>query len=359
MVLAVAPPFGLRTRSLGALVATALLPLAADAEVSGSARLSTGIGVDSNARRDYDQVPGGTQADAFAFATGGGRLQLTGEKASAWGDYDLGVRKFFQLSSEDVLVQSLAAEGSLLLGRSWALGLDGRGKDRRGGDRDYTDLGASAFVDLAASRNLDLRAEAGARRFIYRPVFAYSFKATEFTAQARYRFSGRHSISLYGEFGLRFYNDDARPDPRRPPDAFVSQRQDNAFLAGASYNYRGPVALTLGYSYGGASSNSFAETVFRHRMTGAAGVRLPWDLTLLAQVAVQLANYPDGGYQSADLILLEDDNQTSVSLKLLRPLSSHLDADLRFGLYHANVPQNDLTLTYLRQVAWIGITWRL
>jgi hypothetical protein len=349
----------LRKRSLAVLGVTALLPLASAAELSASARLSAGTGVDSNARRDYDQVPGGTQADGFVFATGGGRLQLTGDKARVWGDYELGVRKFFQLSSEDVLVQTLAAEGSLLLGPTWALGLDGRGKDRRGGDRDYTDLGAFSFLELAASRALDLRAAAGARRFIYRPVFADSFTAAEFTVQAQYRFDRKHSIGLFGEFGLRSYNGAARADPRGPPDTSVSQRQDTAFLAGVSYSYRGPVALTLGYSFGGVSSNSFGETVFRHRISVAAGVRLPWDVTLLAQGAIQLANYPDGTYQSPDLILIEDDNQSLVSLKILRPLTSHLDVDLRFALYHANVPQTDMTLTYLRQVAWIGITWRL
>ena len=63
-------PFVLRARLPAAFGAVMLLPLAAAADVSGSARVSTGVGYDSNVRRDYDQIPGGTQADAFAFASG-------------------------------------------------------------------------------------------------------------------------------------------------------------------------------------------------------------------------------------------------------------------------------------------------
>ncbi len=356
MVRQVLIPFVLRTLLPAALGAAMLLPLAAAAEMNGSARVSTGVGFDSNARRDYDQIPGGTQADAFAFATGWGHLQVSGEKGRAAADYELGLRKFLQGTSEDVLVQSLTAQGLLPLGQSWGFGLDVRGKDRRGGGRDYTDLAAFASLELAPSGSVDLRAEAGAQRFIYRPIFGYSFKATDFSVQARYRFNRSHSFVLLGELGLRFYNDDARADPAVEPTT-LSQRQDTAFLAGLSYSYRGPIALTLSYSYSGASSNSFGETVFRHRWAASAGVRLPWELTLLAQGALQLAHYPDGANTPPELILLEDDNQDSIALKLLRPLSVHLDAELRFALYHANLPQNGLT--YLRQVAWIGITWRL
>ena len=349
-------PFVLRARLPAAFGAVMLLPLAAAADVSGSARVSTGVGYDSNVRRDYDQIPGGTQADAFAFASGWGHLQFNGEKGRGWGEYEIGLRKFLQSTSEDVVVQSFAAQGLLPLGQLLALGLDVRGKDRRGADRDYTDLAAFAFVELVPSGSFDLRAEAGAQRFIYRPIFEYSFKATDFSLQARYRFDRHHSIALLGELGLRFYNGDARPAPSVEANSFP-QRQDTAFLAGLSYSYRGPFALTLSYAYGGAVSNSFGETVYRHRLSASAGIRLPWELTLLAQGAVQLSHYPDGANTPPEVILLEDDNQDSVALKLLRPLSSHLDAELRFALYHANLPQNGLT--YLRQVAWIGITWRL
>ena len=332
-----------------------LLPIAAAAETSGGLRLSAGGGFDSNARRDYESV--GTQADAFAFITVAGNLLLNTERARATAAYELGLRQFLMTPGANLTAQSATAQGLLLLGPSWAMGLAGRGKDRRGGDRDYSDLAANAFVEWAATRALDIRFEAGARRFIYRPLFEYTFKATEFAAEARYRFDRRHSIALLGELGLRFYNGDARANPALDPAPNPLQRQDVAFLVGLSYRYRGPVALSLSYHYGQADSNSFGETNYRHRVLASAGMRVFWELTVLAQAAIQVIHYPEGKSSSPDLLLLEDDNQDSISLKLLRPLSSHLDAELFFALYHANLPQNGLT--YLRQVAWIGIAWRL
>jgi hypothetical protein len=343
------------TRSLSALAAAMLLPIAAAAETSGGLRLSAGGGFDSNARRDYESV--GAQADGFAFITGSGNLLLDSERARAAAAYELGLRQFLMATSANVIAQAATAQGLLQLGPSWAVGLAGRGKDRRGGDRDYSDLAANTFVEWAVTRALDLRAEAGPRRFIYRPFFEYSFKASEFAAEARYRFDRRHSISLLGELGLRFYNGDARADPALDPPPSPLQRRDLAFLGGLSYRYRGPVALSLSYHYGRADSNSFGETNVRHRLMASAGMRVFWELTVLAQAAIQVIHYPEGKSSSPELLLLEDDNQDSISLKLLRPLSSHLDAELFFAFYHANLPQNGLT--YLRQVAWIGIAWRL
>ncbi len=348
-------PFARRTPALAAWGTAILLPLAAAAETTGNLRFSTGAGFDSNARRDYDSV--GREGDAFAFLTGAGHLQLADHKWRAAADYELGARKFVSVQGTDVLAQALAAQGLRMLGPSWAIGLEVRGKDRRGGERDYSDLAAAAFAEFAASRALEVRAEAAARRFIYRPLSSYTFTAAEFAAQARYRFDRRHSIALVGELGLRFYGDEVRSDPAVEPNPIPPLRRDLAFLAGASYSYRGPFALTLGYSYGGADSNSFGETNFRHRLTASAGLLLPWELTVLLQGAIQRIQYPDGRYQSQDLILLLEDNQNSISLKLLRPLSSHLDAELFYGLYQADLRQNGLT--YHRHVAWIGITWRL
>ncbi|HME92096.1 MAG TPA: hypothetical protein VKE49_11780, partial [Myxococcaceae bacterium] len=175
--------------------------------------------------------------------------------------------------------------------------------------------------------------------------------------QVRYRFDRHHSVAAIGEIGLRLYNSEARPDPRLDPPSTPEQRQDVAFLAGASYSYRGPVVFTASYVYGQASSNSFGESLYRHRINVSAAVRLPFELTLLGQAALQITRYPDGPYPTPDIILIEDDNHDSLSLKLLRPVSRHVDLELHYALYHDALPQNGLT--YLRHVAWMGFTWRL
>ncbi len=341
------------------MVAFALaLPVRVEAsDWSGDARVSAGAGVDSNARRDYQQVGVGAQADAVASVIGLGQLRYRGERGQADGSFELGARKFLQLSTEDVLIQSASAQGSWTLGRVWDLGAEGYAKDRRGGNRDYTDLAGAGFVQFALDASLDLRLRGGAHRFLYRPNFPDSFRATELGLQARYRFDRRHSLFAIGEMGFRLYNSDARPDPSVDPPPEPKQRQDFALLAGAGYSYRGPIALTIAYSYWEAASNSFGESLYRHRLSASAALRLPFQLTLLAQAAGQISRYPHAPYPTLDIILIEEDNHNSLSAQLLRPLSKHLDIELHYALYHDDLPQNELT--YLRQVAWMGFTWRL
>jgi hypothetical protein len=322
---------------------------------SADARLSAGAGVDSNARRDYQQL--GPQADAVASLIGTAQLHWLSERGQADAGYQLGLRKFLRLAAEDTLVQSGSAQGTWWLARAWGLGAEGFIKDRRGGDRDYSDLSGSGLVQFAPDASFDLRLRGGGHRFVYRPNFAYSFRATELGLQGRYRFDRRHSLSATGELGFRSYNSTARPDPRLESPPALEQRQDLALLAGLAYNFRGPFALTLAYNYGQAASNSFGESLYRHRLSAAVALRLPLQLTLLGEAALQFTRYPDGPYPTPDVILIEDDNYDSLSVKLLRPVTKHVDVELHYALYHTELPQN--ALTYLRQVAWIGFTWRL
>jgi hypothetical protein len=172
----------------------------------------------------------------------------------------------------------------------------------------------------------------------------------------RYRFNRRHAMSVFGEYGARRHGVQARP----PPDveASLGRREDVALSAGAGYTYRGPLALGLTYTFQELSSNSFGETVLRHRLSGSAGLRLPWNLTLLVQGALGLSRYPDGIFLSPEIVLVEEDEgQNSLSVKLARPVDEHLDAELSYGLYGTSLPRNDLS--YMRQVVGLGLTWRL
>lgn len=322
---------------------------------TGSARITAGAGFDSNARRDYQQL--GPEADAVASILGAGQLRYAGERVQAQGIYELGGRKFATLSSEDVLVQAASAEVSRHLGGAWDLGCEGFAKDRRGGDRDYTDLAGSGFIRFTPDAAVDVRLRGSAHRFLYRPVFPYSFKATEVGLDTRFRVNRRHSLFSFAEGSFRQYNSGARPGPRIDPSADLEQRQDFMLLAGAGYSYRGPFAFSVTYSYAEAASNSFGESLQRHRFTASAALHLPLELVLLLQGSLQFTRYPDGPYPTPDIILIEDENHDSLSAKLVRPLSGRLDLEIHAALYHDDLPQNGLT--YWRHVAWMGLTWRL
>src|SRR5262249_3315775 len=188
--------------------------LAADFE--GTGRVSARIAADSNARRDFEQS--GTQADGVisAVASGQGRVIFP------WGvlgaTYDIAARKFFTVTSEDVLIQSATLALSVPVGGFMAAGVDARAKDRRGGSRRYTDLAGGGFLLFSPGDSWTVRFTGSGHRFISPPFFPYSFTAGEASGQVQYRFDQRHSLALLGDFGVRSFNAVADGNPAQPPN---------------------------------------------------------------------------------------------------------------------------------------------
>ncbi|WNG44567.1 hypothetical protein F0U60_11030 [Archangium minus] len=327
------------------------------ADVEGQLRVTGRLMLDGNAPRDFTKGLTSTNTSDLVLsllAVGEGRY--TADRWQVVGRYDGGGRKYLSYPTEDALVQAASLEGSLALGTSLGVGLEGRAKDRRGGSRAYTDLAASAFVEYAPDTQLSLRLRAGAHRFLYHRDTSANFGSPEVGFLARYRLSRRHALTVSGEYGSRRYHTSVRYPPGTTPE-WTGRREDGALMASMGYSYKGPLALGLSYSYQETSSNSFGESVQRHRLSGTAGVRLPWKLTLLAQGALGINRYPDGVYLSPEIILLEDDEaQNTLSLKLVRPLSSQMDLEFSYAMYGTRLPRNDLF--YFRQVAGLGLTWR-
>lgn len=337
--------------TLGLLAATS----AGAVELRGEARLWTGQGYDSNVRRDFVSPGTPTSPDVFAFGMVTLEGLLASERVRLWGSYDAAGRAFLFQPGESMEVQNGQAEASLLLGRLFSLGLSGSARDRRGAARDYTDLLGQALVAFSPDASLDFRLLGGAHRFLYWQRFGYSHWGPELSLQARYRFDRHHGVSLFGSLNLRTHNENAANDPNDPSPPPARVRADSAVTAGVTYTYRGPFQLSVGYSFYDQTSNSFGESLQRHRVTLAVGLRLPWKLSLLGTLTAQFARYPDGVYLAPDLLVLEDqESSSSVTLKLVRPLWTHLDLDLRFALYFNVLPQNDFT--YLRAVGTVGLT---
>lgn len=328
------------------------------AEWEGSLKVTSRVLVDTNASRDFsDAAASGPLVLDQAFSLlGSAEGRATFERSQLVGRYELGGRKYLGFTDEDSLVQAGALEGSLALGTEFGVGLEAHAKDRRGGTRAYSDLGTSAFLEYAPDVRLALRVRGGARRFVYRPDATANFGGPELGVLGRFRFDRRHSVSLFGDWGSRRYGTQGRSRPgatRAPP----GRREEGALTAGATYTYRGPVALGLAYAYQEFSSNSFGETVLRHRLTGNAGVRLPWRVTLLAQGSLGFSSYPDGIFLSPEIILVEEDEgQNALSLKLSRPLTQKVDVEVSWGLWSTRLPRNGLS--YTRQVFGVGFTWR-
>jgi hypothetical protein len=339
---------------------TLLLALAASseaAEFQGHARLWVGNALDTNARRDFVSRERGTQADLFLFGLGqlDGLLRL-GEHVRISGAYDVSGRKFLFLPTEDTIVQAAQLEATVSFLKYFAFGLSGRARDRRGAERDYTDLVGGAVLDFQPDPSVDVRASINAHRFLFYNRFAYSFWGPDGTLSMRYRFNRKHSISAFGSYNPRTYNGIARarpgPEGSEPPPEMT--RTDAVFGGGVSYSFRGPLHFSFSYSYFDQSSNSFGESVQRHRLSATAGFRLPWDLMLLTSLTWQPAVFPEGVYLSPDLTVLEEDeNVSSLTLKLVKPIGKYFDLDVRYAGYLGFLPGNEFI--YLRHVISIGV----
>lgn len=344
------------SRVVALLLLLAAVPAGA-VDARGGGRVWTGLGFDSNARRDYTSPGVPTQPDGFLF--GLGHLQGTLDFADRFrllGTYDIAGRKFLLLPSEDTLVQDASLELDIAVARVLNVGVQGHARDRRGAERDYTDLTGGLLIDFLPTNDLDVRLTFGAHRFIYWQRFAYSYSGPEGLLSARYRFTRRHSLQVFGSFIPRTYNANARPPPpvEGEPDPPVVVRHDSYFAVGASYSYRGPFHLTAGYAYYDQTSNSYGETIRRHRLSLTGGFQLPLKLTLLTSLTAQFSTFPQGVYLSPDLTVVEDDeNASSLTVKLVRPVSKYVEIDVRYAGYLNFLPQNDFR--YLRHVVSAGL----
>jgi hypothetical protein len=325
----------------------------------GRARLWLGPGFDSNSKRDYVSAGTTTQADLFVFGLAqlDGSLTL-GDSVQVTGAYDLAGRKFLFAPSEDTVLQSAQLEVLWAAHRLFNVGVVGRARDRRGAGRDYTDLQAAAVVDFLPDRAFDARLEVAAHRFLYWDRFGYSFWGPDASLTARYRFLKKHALSVFGVLNPRTYNANAvsRPGPAGTPEPTNTVRTDSFFGVGLNWAYRGPFHLSAGYAYYDQTSNSWGETLRRHRFTATAGVALPWGVTALASGALQLSTFPDGVYLSPELTVVEDDENSSwVTVKVVKALGAHVDLDLRYAFYFNALPTNQFQ--YVRHVVTVGVAF--
>lgn len=325
-------------------------------DAEGNLRLSLQGGFDSNVRRDYSEADPAPEGNPFAALVVSADGSLTGERLLLSGNYVGGARKFTALGDQDTVSQLANADVSYLVARTVSVGVEGTGKDRRGGARAYTDITASAFLDYVPEGNVSLRLRAGGHHFIYRENDDYTFTGPMGSVSVRYRLARRHTLNGFAFVGTRAYRGLARGFAQ----AIVieeTRRQDSVLEGGLGYSYRGPLAVTLSYSYGEANSSSFGESWKRHRLVLVVGKTLPFDLTVLGQVQAQLASYPDGFLLSADVLLGQDEeNANSASLKVVRRLNAHLDLEGRVAAYQNRL--NADSSTFFRHVSWLGVTAR-
>ncbi|HLT28820.1 MAG TPA: hypothetical protein VK013_02175 [Myxococcaceae bacterium] len=332
------------------IVSVMLVAVGARAEGTWDAHFGIETGLDSNPGRNY-ALP--QQAAPMASALGGLRGRWHQGGLTLFGTYDAGARLFPTQPWESTLAQVADTEVGVRLHREVQLVAGLGAKDRRG-QREYSDLHGRAGVRWSPDAQLEVTLLGRFEGFWFRPNPNLDFFAPGASIEVRYRFDRHHQLALFGEGAERAHRGLAREADLTAP---LRERFDTVMLAGAHYTYRGGFIASVGYDVLSLQSNSFGESMLRHRGTARFGVPLFWELTLFGHLALQLAQYPDGVYASPELFLLDDaENQNALTLELTRPLTDHLELALRYAFFENRLGGNHLH--YLRQVGTLGITWR-
>ncbi len=303
-----------------------------------------------------------SQPDGFLSATASARARLSlGEGEALQLKYELGLKKFLREGSMDLAVQLLDVAW-LRQWRGWLLGADASGKLRlsRGDNRDYFDGSAALFAELSPWQGVAARVLAGARKFFYPLDDRYTSSGPTVGLELRWSPTRRLTLSASGQGALAFFEGFARQTDGTDSD---QPRRDQSLFGNLNLGYRGPVALQAGYQLLLVRSNSFGESSQRHRLLAAISGQLPLGIFAMLQAAYQFINYPDGIFINQDLLLLDDESQSSVVAKLALPVTRAIDLEVKYGLYWISLPPHSpdvaaTLMTYLRQMGTFGLAAR-
>jgi hypothetical protein len=242
------------------------------------------------------------------------------------------------------------------------------------GARTFRNLGADGLISLGNRDGTRLTLAAGGRDFTYKPdhVFNWYGPAANVRLDAVLWQTEDKTRSLELAttlaFEARHYASKALID-MCPPDSAASSscstettlvRRDRYQRANAELTWTGGVVLTAGYQLTVIDSNSYGQSLVRHRMMTAVTAELPGKLfgTLIA--TLQLDQYPDGvlvekDVQRQEFTNLEDENRSSLQIRIARELSPAWSLEVR-GAVWRDFGTAD-TATFHRELITTGVIY--
>jgi len=231
------------------------------------------------------------------------------------------------------------------------------------GTRAFRNLGADALLALRDPEddNRALTLAVGGRLFEYKPDPAFDWVGP--TASLRLDVTlwqppdETRSLELAGIVGvdLRSYGSkafaDACPlDAEPAPMCFAPttiDRHDRYLRAGAELTYTGAIVAALGYQLVAIDSNSYGQSIIRHRIqaSGTIGLGAKVYATLLG--VLQFEQYTDGLVVQTrpDRLIftsLDDENRSNLSVRFGRPMSGAWSIEARVAYWrNLGASQND------------------
>lgn len=235
-------------------------------------------------------------------------------------DNAAGLKLFVNAASERMLVlQSRGLAVVSGLPAELSLSTQGLAKTRlqQSGARSYGLLRGDVLVSSPLLPGLTLRAGVGGQRFDAYDAPLFSSFGGSFLGGARAA-NDNEALDVVVESGVRSFP----AAPRRLDDPTDrARRTDTITSSTVQASSARRVFLTGAWTATRNQSNARGESWTRHRLSAAVGFRLPAEVTVTAQGAVQLTAYDDG-VSIGQLYFLGDDeeSQNVVEVMLARPL---------------------------------------
>ncbi|MDB4956149.1 MAG: hypothetical protein JWO36_3718 [Myxococcales bacterium] len=242
------------------------------------------------------------------------------------------------------------------------------------GARTFRNLGADGVLVVRSGEDTHLTLAVGGRQFKYKPDRSYDWSGATATARLDMVLwqsaSKTRSLELVTALGFEARGYDvtalvnacppgAKPDPGCAMGTDISRR--DRFQRGAiELTWVGKQVVALGYQATVIDSNSFGQSLTRHRVTGS--VTASWGNTFATLLGIlQIDQYNDGllvqrDLQHAEFTNVEDENRSSLQLRLARKLSSTWSVEGR-GAVWRNIAGAAKELAFDRELGYAGLIY--
>ncbi|HWO19608.1 MAG TPA: hypothetical protein VNO30_12565 [Kofleriaceae bacterium] len=225
------------------------------------------------------------------------------------------------------------------------------------GARTFRTLGGDAILALRGGDARSLTVAVGGRDFVYKPEHLYDWRGP--TASVRLeltlweRDEGARSLELSAllELEARTFDRDSFANASKcadnvPPSMKEScytptslRRRDRFQRGELELTWTGRFVAAAGYQLTVVDSNSYGQSLVRHRVSLSATRNLPWRLYGTALATLQLDSYPDG--LPVGLVIntqtftatLEDENHSSLQARIARKIGAAWAIESRVAIY--------------------------
>ncbi len=243
------------------------------------------------------------------------------------------------------------------------------------GARTFSNIGADALLAAHDGDDKRMLLAVGGRSFEYKPDHNFDWSGP--TASLRLDYvpwqssGGAHSVELALTAGVeaRAYNSTAFAGacpPGSPPDPSCSSptpslaRRDRFERVGVEATWVGKQVAAIGYQFVVIDSNSYGQSLARHRATASVTTALGAETFGTVLAILQIDRYLDGlvvgDVNQHDFVNIEDENRSSLQLRLGRKLSPEWSFEARGAIWR-NISSRSMDLSFERELVYAGVVY--